>query len=729
MIIVTSSTGPVKAETQPSVRAIESDSFPFEHISKIAEQESWRKEVHRPIYHVHKWWAKRLGSVFRAIVLGASLPEDTDILRSFYEKTDLAGTVLFDPFMGSGTTVGEALKLGARAVGRDINPVAYFLVRTALRPHNKRRVLSTFQAIERDVKDEIGRWYRAILPGGDEVKALYYFWVKIVPCPQCGESVDLFTSRIFARHAYPKRHPEARALCPHCGSVEAVRYDSQQSDCSQCGGRYNPQSGPARRTKATCPYCHSEFSIAESARRDGGAPQHRLYAKLVIRPDGEKEYLPADDFDRRLYREASSQLARQSDWYPEVRIEPGYNTQQVLNYGYTHWHQMFNDRQLLCLGLLARRIQEIEDPKLRELFACLFSGILEFNNMFASYKGEGTGAVRHMFSHHILKPERTPLEAHPWGTPKSSGSFSTLFRSRILRALAYQARPFEILIVPDGDGVASEKVFGLSEPIGYDAAESFQEFAKDGRLYLSCGDSSDTDLPDQSVDAIVTDPPFFDNVHYSELADFFFVWQRYVLGSAAPANSATSWSTRSDSEVQAAEAPEFTRRLANVWRECHRVLRDDGLLVFTFHHSRSEGWESLLQSLMGAGFVVSSAIPIKSEMSVAAPKSQAAAPIDIDVVFSCRKARRQPDATKVADLRTHARASTESQIRRFNTAGRKLGRSDVEALLYAHAVRLITQRGGKEDLPDMSVIAGEIFNAQAVSNARAGSVARQLQLL
>ena len=51
----------------------------------------------------------------------------------------------------------------------------------------------------------------------------------------------------------------------------------------------------------------------------------------------------------------------------------------------------------------------------------LFSGVLEFNNMFASYKGEGTGAVRHMFSHHILKPERTPIEANVWGTPKSSG--------------------------------------------------------------------------------------------------------------------------------------------------------------------------------------------------------------------------------------------------------------------------------------------------------------------
>jgi hypothetical protein len=113
-------------------RAIEADNFPFEAISKIAERESWRKEINRPVYHVHKWWAQRLGSVFRAIILGGLCPPETDLVRAFYSKIRFPGAVVFDPFMGSGTTTGEALKLGCRAIGRDINPVAYFLVRNAL---------------------------------------------------------------------------------------------------------------------------------------------------------------------------------------------------------------------------------------------------------------------------------------------------------------------------------------------------------------------------------------------------------------------------------------------------------------------------------------------------------------------------------------------------------------------------------------------------------------------
>ena len=63
------------------------------------------------------------------------------------------------------------------------------------------------------------------------------------------------------------------------------------------------------------------------------------------------------------------------------------------------------------LGWLQAAIRRIEDSPTREMLLMLFSGVLEFNNLFASYKGEGTGAVRHMFSHHILKPERAPIEA------------------------------------------------------------------------------------------------------------------------------------------------------------------------------------------------------------------------------------------------------------------------------------------------------------------------------
>ena len=664
--------------------ALEEDGFPFEALSDIAELESWRKELNRPIYHLHKWWAQRLGTVFRAIAIGAFAPAGADALELFHRPVRFKGKVVFDPFMGSGTTLGEALKLGASAIGRDINSVAHFLVRNALSRQDGAAVLRTFQEVERDVAGAIKRYYRSRLEDGTEADVLYCFWVMEVACPQCAASVDLFPSRIFAKHADPRRHPEAKAVCPGCGAINALRHDAAAASCAACALDFNPQQGQAQGQNASCPGCGHCFPIAKTVRRGEAPPAMRLYAKLLLTPDGRKVYAAATEEDRRLYAKAEEALARKQGAYPVVAIAPGYNTNQALGYNYRHWHQMFNARQLLCLSMLAERIRAIPDEGLRSLFACLFSGILEFNNLFASYKGEGTGAVRHMFSHHILKPERTPLEANVWGTPRSSGSFMTLFKGRLLRALAYAEDPFELRPCSGQARQASTKVYGLSESLGYEIADSYAAFKAGKRVYLSCGDSSLTDLPSQSIDAVITDPPFFDNVHYSQLADFFHVWQRHLLGCQG---ALAASSTRSAQEVQNADVGLFTERLAAVWEECHRVLADDGVLAFTYHHSRPEGWQAVLQALMRAGFGITAAHPIKAEMSVAMPKRQAKEPIDLDIILVCRKRSGLAACALQDSVWELAQGRARSQIDRLRNSGRALSRNDVRVILMAQLVR------------------------------------------
>lgn len=665
-------------------RAIEDDSFPFEALSDIAEIESWRKEINRPTTHIHKWWAQRLGTVFRALTIGAFAPSGADVLDLFYKPVRISGGTVFDPFMGSGTTLAEAVKLGATAIGRDINPVAHFLGRCALSVHDRRAILETFQAIERDVADEIRSYYCTTLPDGTQADVLYTFWVKTVDCPACATSVDLFASQIFARHAYPKKFSQAQAVCPHCGGINEVHVEDRDARCSTCSKTFDPNSGPAKGQSATCPSCDHSFPIAKTIRATDKPPTHRMYAKRLLLPDGSKAYYPITDQDRQLYAKAECALAKRENPYPVVAIEPGYNTNQALGYNYRHWHEMFNARQLLCLSILADRIRNIPDPVLRDLFTCLFSGALEFNNMFASYKGEGTGAVRHMFAHHILKPERVPLEANLWGTPKSSGSFSTMFEGRIRRALDYADNPFELRLSKGGK---TEKVCGLSEAIGAPIAQTYRAFANGGRVYLSCGDSGSTDLPDSSVDAVLTDPPFFDNVHYSQLADFFHVWQRHILGADGYREPVT---TRSDREVQNADEGGFTDRLAAVWREAHRVLKDDGLLAFTYHHSRSEGWRCVLQALMEAGFGISAVHPIKAEMSVAMPKLQAKEPIDLDIILVCRKRAHMKRHDWNGDLWGGVVPPAQAQAERLRAAGRGLSRNDVRIIVMAQILRQIS---------------------------------------
>lgn len=661
-------------------RAIE-DGFPFEEVSEIAEVESWRKEIHRPIYHLHKWWAQRLGSVFRAAILAAAAPKGSSVMELFYEPVRLPGVVVFDPFMGSGTTVGEAQKLGCTVIGRDINPVAYRAVRVALGPVDRREVHEQFRKLESSVGKEIKKLYRSVDSDGQPCDVLYFFWVKVLPCPKCQARVDLFSNYVFATHAYKNRNPDAKITCPECDDVLSGRHDETEIAC-RCGAHFNPQEGPARRTTAVCRLCGHEFPIAETARSVGKPPDHRLYAKLALQKDGAKEYLRVTDDDRTAFEAARERLRGLDPLLPRVPISDGYNTRQILNYGYRHWHELFNERQLLALTMLAGAIRDLPESSARDALAVLFSGMLEFNNMFASYKGEGTGAVRHMFSHHILKPERTPIEANPWGTPKSSGAFSTLYVSRLLRALDYRQAPFELAVECTGRRKTGRKVVGISPPMGGPVVGRCPKGGlKPGTTYLSCGDSSTTDLPDRSVDLVITDPPFFDNVHYSELADFFFVWQQLYFGDGRSTGACT---TRCSAEVQDTEPNAFANKLRRVFEECHRVLRDEGLLVFSYHHSREDGWTAVAQAVLGAGFTIVQGQPVKAEMSVAAPKSQAKEPIDLDVLIVCRKrgsdrrARRDED-----EVLRRSVASAGQKVGRFNRVGRKLSRNDARVVLLS----------------------------------------------
>jgi adenine-specific DNA methylase len=267
-----------------------------------------------------------------------------------------------------------------------------------------------------------------------------------------------------------------------------------------------------------------------------------------------------------------------------------------------------------------------------------------------------------------------------WGTPQSSGAFSTLFESRILRALDYKERPFELRVVDNGKGKPiNEKVFGLSSPIGVKPVNTFEAFKAGASVYLAAGDSGDTDIADEAVDLVVTDPPFFDNVHYSQLADFFHVWLRRLLPDE-PAFAHAS--TRSSREVQQTDADLFANRLGGVFAECHRVLKPEGLLIFTYHHTRAEGWTSLHTAIRQGGFVVTKTHPVKAEMAVSVSVQQAHVPVSFDLIIVCRKASTDTieeavDGLDLDDAATEAQAAAE----KLRTGGLSLTTGDAKVIL------------------------------------------------
>jgi putative DNA methylase len=666
--------------------ALEHD-FPIVEVSQVAEHESWRKEINRPLYHIHKWWATRLGSVFRAITLGALSPRDTRIWDAFYQRHHLRGKTVLDPFMGSGTTLGEALKLRANVVGCDINPISTFLVRQSLARVPESALRDAFVHLERTAAPGIRRYYQTKDPStGELIPVLYFFWVKTV-CTPAGETIPLFSSYVFAQDAYPRRKPKAQIVCRECWAITEDRYDSTSLVCSACKHRFNPQEGRASGQHVTSA-SGQKHRIKELLPGDGSPLPHRLYAIMALRASGEKIYLKPSPEDLALYAEAEARLAIEQLPLPTLSVRQGHNTDQARGYNYQHWRDFFNARQLLCLGLLLQEILRLEDQAVQEQMLCLFSSTLEFNNMFCSFKGEGTGAVRHMFSNHILKPERTPLENSVWGIDKSSGTFRSLFESRLIRAKCYLDKPFEVTLDADllGNKAQARKIVA-SDPIDVHQVRSWEELEKvgqggQGALILN-GDSSHLPIPDASVDAVVTDPPYFDFVHYSELSDFFFAWLSPVL------RQRYAWFDKPDcsdsGEVQHKDPRTFARQLSYVFSECGRVLKEDGVLTFSFHHSRAEGWAAIYEAITTAGLEVVAAHPVHAEQRGASPKTAAKDPISLDAILVCRK--HTHTAVEAFDINAVIERSA-SFAKKLLSAGMEI--SDADRFVIASSQTLIS---------------------------------------
>ena len=259
--------------------------------------------------------------------------------------------------------------------------------------------------------------------------------------------------------------------------------------------------------------------------------------------------------------------------------------------------------------------------------------------MFCGAKGLGTGAIRHVFAHHAFIPTKEPLEANLWGVHRSSGGFSTLFKERLLRGRAWADSPIERRFT----GSRAEKVPVPGERLAGRPAKTFDELISDDADMLLLNQSSEAlaQVPDASIDVVITDPPFADSVMYSELSDYFYVWLRQALASEYP-NFATPLVDDTREAVhnpgRGRDGAFYTTVLGNVFCEAARTLKHGGRMAFTFHHSGETAWRHIEDALVFAGFVVERWWPVFAEMESGVPLQGKENNGHLDIVFVCAKA-------------------------------------------------------------------------------------------
>jgi putative DNA methylase len=681
----------------PLKRAIES-AFPVDKINQIAESEStgFGRRHYRPVYVMHKWWARRLGSIFRSIIL-YSLADDkltswdkkAESLWKFYSQDiRLHGKIVLDPMMGGGTTIVEALRLGCKVVGGDLNPVAWFIVKKSIEDIEPKLLRQALVDIDQDLGSSLREYYRTTCPEcGSDAEGIYYFYCKEVSCPKCANVVPLMRNFFLAKSPIKQ---EDFVVCPNCWYVFQTKSAKKSTKCPKCDEKFIAMQRKfihGRRFKCQNNSCGTH-SIVKTIQSISERPRERLYAiefyckhcdstKNKKLKNG-RGYKAAEERDLELLNKAEEEFLRVGDSLPIPRtaIPNGVETRRAYNHGYRDFKDLFNSRQLLNLGKIYRWILNINNQNLKEFMILAFSNCLKYNNMFAKYNAT-RGFITDIFRTHSISPSLTPVEANCYSTTKGRGAF-TAFVELVIEGKEYCRSPFERVI----DGKSKEKVTFRTKIEGK-IAKNYSDFNDGANVFLQCGSSESLPVPDSSVDAIITDPPYFGNVMYSELSNFFYVWLKLGLKEKYQEfhPEYVPWKEEIiENRVQSKGREEYVQGLGKVFSESNRVLVPDGVLVFTFHHTKFAAWGALLEALLASGFYVTATYPVRSEMR-ASTHLYEMDNISYDMVFVCRKQSASYGAISWSALQASVIQSVDETKRNLQMSGQSTNKQDLFAIV------------------------------------------------
>ncbi|MCA1785161.1 MAG: DNA methylase, partial [Desulfobacteraceae bacterium] len=491
--------------------------------------------------------------------------------------------------MGGGTPVLEANRTGCDITGFDINPMAYWIVKQEIEHLDLAAYTTAAADLRASLEEKIGHLYRTrcVLCGSDKAHVKYFLWIKNISCKACGKTIDLFQKYVIATDA---RHPKNVFICPVCGELTETGNRKNPGPCAHChtGLTYD---GSAGRGRCKCLSCGTDNRFPDPG---NGPPQHRLFAmeyycKRCKSNHTGRFFKKPDAEDIQKTNEAEKMWASISARFvPDDKIRSGDESNRLHRWGYRYYQEMFNTRQLLGLELSAQMISRVPDERVRNALSTNLSDLLRYQNMLCRYDTKALKSLD-IFSIHGFPVGLVQCESNLLGimepgryTCVGSGGWANIIE-KFKKAKTYCDHPFEVQVVG-----RKKKIIPITEEwIGdrFNGAGS----GNTRKVDISCRDAASVDLPDNSLDAVFTDPPYFGNVQYAELMDFCYVWLKKLVGQTSSAFNAPS--TRNAHELtgnvdMGRDLNHFTNGLSTVFQRMSKALKKGAPFVFTYHHNK-----------------------------------------------------------------------------------------------------------------------------------------------
>jgi len=649
-------------------RLIEVD-FPLKEVSEESVREKTIRHGH--ISTLHIWWARRPLAVSRATTFAALIPvpKDHDALRKKLEFVaelskwenppsprlienaekeirEFFGSSqprVLDCFAGGGAIPLEALRLGSETYALDYNPVAVLMLKAILEYPQKFRTRQTKaegglhpvdnRLIEdvmkwgawvlKEAKKEIGKFYA---PDTDGSIRVAYVWARTVKCqnPSCGAEIPLL------RQFWLARRTNRKIAFKMVVDKKRKTIDFKVVRGKEIAG-YDPSQGTTRRATVLCPVCGAGTN-SKAVRREAveGKTGQRLVIVALYKPTKRgKVYRVANENDIEVFRQAEQFLGNKirslkydSNLIPDEPTPSGEGPGaerafSVRNYGLNIWKDLFNKRQLLALVTFVEKIREaikrIENGTKDEEYAKVVGTYLamaldrlaDHNSSLQSWANTRE-TVGHTFTRQALQIVWDYVESNPFSGSTGDWQGGIEWIRRVI-----------------------------------------EHCAAIGNIPAIVNQGTATRLPysDSYFDAVITDPPYYDNVPYSDLSDFFYVWLKRTVGELYPELFATPLTPKSqeiivhtlrhDKSVEKAKKF-FEDMITQSFREIYRVLKPDGIAVIVFAYKSTEAWETIINSLLKSGLVLTASWPIHTEMKERLRAMESAA-LASSVYMVCRK--------------------------------------------------------------------------------------------
>lgn len=681
--------------------------------------------------------------------LGSTIKWDAEDLYGYgraYQndhKPEPTGLTVLDPTSGGGSIPFEALRLGHNVIANELNPVASTILHATI-DYPARYGL--------DLHEDVSKWGEKMLESIEQKMAPFtpfsplpdyekkrlkehlescpelfeqfdvpefdqsgLLYCRQVTCPSCLAKSPLLNTSWLSKEA--KDQWGIKVISQGSGASATYKFETYQAKNGVGPNNEDPEIGTVKRGIGQCVHCKQAISgdeIKSQARGESihGTWSDELYCVVSIRhqPKLDKNGLPQyfstglrkgqiktekvrffripNELDHKAIKESSDFLNSKWEHFDDLGLIPteniptGSKTSEPLRYGMTKWSDMFNARQLLghltavesLIQLKPQILSDYGEERGRAVITYLqfaLDKIIDYNSRQTRWEFT-RGVVKGTFGRHDYSLKWTygemlfsgPSSGSRWGLAQATKACREL--SELLSVVTDNLQKGQSLEIINGSAAYIE---GVS---------------------------------DKSVDLVCMDPPYYDNVQYAELSDYYYVWQKRTLKDLYPE---IQWPRLTNKREEAVANPardgsaknakaEYEKLMGEIFAESRRVVKDDGVMTLMFTHKGQDAWETLTRSLIEAGWEITSCFPVESESGYSTHQMNQASAAST-IFITCRK--RALNNQQVAFWSGLGGTGVQHQIRSAVEAGLdefrplKLNAVDQMIACYGRALQVLSE--------------------------------------